>query len=89
MRIESVEIFSDQTNAAVLRHPGREFPGVLVQGDNLHALCRLAELACEQIGRGAPGYGEANELRNVLWSYLNHYKTTLVAHDMKLPFSEQ
>jgi hypothetical protein len=24
MRIESVEIFSDQTNTAVMRHPGRK-----------------------------------------------------------------
>jgi hypothetical protein len=31
MRSEMVEIFSDQTNAAVMRHPGRAFPGVLVR----------------------------------------------------------
>ena len=89
MRTESVEIFSDQTNAAVLRHPGRVFPGVLVQGDSLYALCQQADSACKEVGRGAPGYNELNELRNVLWSYLNHYKVTLAEHDMTLPFSEQ
>jgi len=35
MRTENVEILSDRTNTAVMRHPGRRFPGVLVQGDSL------------------------------------------------------
>jgi len=42
MRSELVEIFSDATNAAVMRHPGRRFPGILVQGDTLHNI--VAEL---------------------------------------------
>ena len=88
MRIESVEIFSDPPNA-VLRHPGRAFPGVLVQADSLHARCQRADMACRAIGQGAPGYDAVNDLRNALWSYLNHYKATLVEHGMTLPFSEQ
>jgi hypothetical protein len=89
VRVESVEIFSDQTNAAVMRHPGRAFPGVLMQGDSLYSLCQRADLACREIGQGSPGYDEVSDLRNALWSYLNHYKATLAKHDMKLPFSEQ
>lgn len=45
MRSEDVEIFSDMTNAAVMRHPGRKFPGVLIQGDTLYTLCREADEA--------------------------------------------
>src|SRR6185312_10005712 len=30
MRVEQVEILSDAPNRAVLRHPGRHFPGLLV-----------------------------------------------------------
>jgi len=89
MRNESVEILSDATNAAVMRHPGRRFPGVLVQGDSLYILCRKADEACTEVGRGAPGYEELNELRNSLWSYLNHYKVTLAEHNIPLPFFEQ
>ena len=89
MRVEDVEIFSDLTNAAVMRHPGRNFPGVLLQGDSLYILCQLADQACQQTGRGSPGFAEANELRNMLWSYLNHYKATLAEHKIALPFSEQ
>ena len=88
MHIEEVEIFSDTTNAAVMRHPGRAFPGVLIQGDSLSILCKQADLVCQQIGRSSEGFEEANDLRNSLWSYLNHYKATLLEHAMKLPFSD-
>lgn len=89
MRSENVEILSDKTNAVVLRHPSRFFPGVLVQGDSLYALCQQADKACREIGRSSPGYDEVNDLRNGLWAYLNHYKITLAEHGIPLPFSEQ
>lgn len=89
MRSETVEILSDQSNAAVMRHPERAFPGVLVQGDSLYVLCQRADAACKEVGRGKPGFGELNDLRNALWSYLNHYKATLLEHRIALPFSEQ
>ena len=90
MRTEVVEIYSDQTNAAVVRHPSRKFPGVLVQGDTLHSMCRRADDAC----KGARGvvqsdtYDELNDLRNHLWSLLNHYKSVLGEHQIPLPFSQ-
>ncbi|WP_095200953.1 DUF6959 family protein [Mesorhizobium carmichaelinearum] len=87
MRSEPVEIYSDQTNAAIMRHPGRRFPGLLIQGDTLYILCRKADDICAAIGRGQPGFDEANELRNSFWAYLNHYKIVLTEHDLPLPFS--
>ena len=50
MRTESVEIYSDETNRAVLRHPGRKFPGVLIQGDTLYTLCVMADEAYAESG---------------------------------------
>jgi hypothetical protein len=88
MRSESVEVFSDKTNVAIMRHPGRAFPGVLIQGDSLSVLCGQADRVCTEIGRGSPAFAEANDLRNALRSYLNHYKATLVEHGIALPFSE-
>ena len=90
MRTETVEVYSDQTNAVVLRHPARKFPGILVQGDTLHSMCSRADGACA----GAKGQfqGEAYEelyaLREELWSLLNQYKTVLRAHQIPLPFNE-
>lgn len=88
MHTADVEIYSDQTNAAVLRHPGRRFPGVLIQGDSLYALCVQADDACASAKEklDADAYGELNHLRNALWGYLNHYKSVLVEHKLPLPF---
>jgi len=88
MREASVEILSDRTNAAVLRHPDRKFSGVLVQGDTLYTLCYRADAACREIGRSSPGFVEANDLRNALHSLLSHYKAVLGEHDIPLPFSD-
>jgi hypothetical protein len=88
MRVDRVEIFSDATNAAVVRHPGRRFPGLLVQGDTLYSLCRRADLICREVGRGSPAFEEANDLRNALQDYLSHYKAVQTEHGIALPFSE-
>jgi len=90
MRTEPVEIYSDAKNSAVMKHPGRHFPGVLVQGDTLHSLCVAADKSCEA-ARGCLSedeYLELNDLRNHLWDLLNHYKRVLGEHQIKLPFSE-
>ncbi len=88
MRVDQVEIFSDATNAAVMRHPGRRSPGLLAQGDTLYSLCRRADLICQEIGLGSPAYDEANDLRNTLQEYLSHYKSVLTESGIALPFSE-
>jgi len=88
MRTEPVEIYSDTTNMAVLRHPKRKFPGILIQGDDLFALCRAADAACSGIDRNEPGYAELNRLRNTLWSQLNHYRNVLDEHEISMPFAD-
>jgi hypothetical protein len=90
MHTESVEIYSDASNAAVMRHPGRRFPGVLIQGDTLHSLCVSADSACAA-ARGVMSdddFQSLNELRNQLWALLTHYKSVLDEHKIRLPFSE-
>ncbi len=89
MRVEEVEIYSDTTNRAVLRYPRRNFPGILIQGDNLNQLCQLADAACSE-GKSvlrSDAYDDLNKLRNALWGYLTHYKMVLDEHDIRLPFS--
>jgi hypothetical protein len=88
MRVEPVDVYSDTTNMPVLRHPDRQFPGSLIQGDDLHALCRLADEACDGTSRSEPGYRHLNELRNRLWGRLNHYKAVLDQHGIPMPFSD-
>jgi hypothetical protein len=89
MHKESVEIYSDKTNRAILRHPDRKFPGILMQGDSLNALCQQADIICvkAQESLDSKTYAELNELRNSLWGYLTHYKIVLGEHNLPLPFS--
>ena len=90
MRVNRVEIFSDKSNAAVLRHPERRFPGVLLQGDTLYGMCQAADQAYSA-ARGVieqDQYEELNDLRNHLWELLVHYKQVLVEHNIPLPFVE-
>ena len=91
MRVESVEIYSDESNRAILRHPGRKFPGVLIQGNALHSLCRQADRACDGTRDllDDERYSELNDLRNALWGYLAHYKAVLGEHSVALPFNDQ
>jgi hypothetical protein len=43
-----VELFTDGGNNAVVRMPGRRFPGVVIQGDTLSNLWSMASNALEQ-----------------------------------------
>ena len=43
MRIEPLEVYSRTTNSAIIKPPGRQFPGVVIQGDSLSILCGVAK----------------------------------------------
>lgn len=88
MRIEEVEIYSDMPNAAIMRHPGRRFPGVLIQGDTLHSLCRqVAEVCAAARDKLADDEcDELDELRDRLQAYLDHYTRVLDEHCIELPY---
>lgn len=90
MHIEQVEIYSDQTNAAVMRHPGGRFPGVLIQGDSLYSLCYQADAICvdARVALDPETFQKLNHLRNALSGLLSHYKVMLGEHGIPLPFSE-
>ena len=90
MREATVEIYSDATNAAVLRHPNRAFPGVLIQGDTLYTMHVRASLAIQEhaAGNDAAAIEELKDLRDHLAELSRHYKRTLVEHGIQLPYSE-
>lgn len=87
---ERVEIYSDRTNAVVLRHHGRKHPGVLVQGDALFTLFQHADAACEAARGVLPADAQhgLTDLRDTLLAYLDHYRTVLGEHRVELPFHE-
>lgn len=90
MKKEEVEIYSDASNLAVMRHPGREYPGSLMQGDSLHGLLQNVKEAKEEIDSG--NAKDASEvLEDVIENLscrLEHYKKVLREHGRELPFAE-
>lgn len=83
-----VELFTDGSNNAVVRMPGRHFPGVLIQGDSLSVIqSAVAEIreVC-----GAEGASEALELADFLLQDLDaimlRYTDALERHGLRKPF---
>lgn len=87
MYTANMEILSDEPNMAVLRHPGRKFPGVLVQGDTLHALVGQAANLLAMLGPEESGAAnELADLKSRLETLLEHYEAVLAAHGLEPPF---
>ncbi|MDV9170989.1 hypothetical protein R6V09_12685 [Streptomyces sp. W16] len=83
-----VELFTDGGNDAVVRLPGRRFPGVLIQGDSLHILrSDVAEVveACER-GDLAEAGESAGLLLAGLDALLTRYSVALESHSIQRPY---
>ncbi|MFJ7044155.1 DUF6959 family protein [Streptomyces sp. NPDC101112] len=88
MERNQAELFTDGGNNAVVRLPGRRFPGVLVQGDSLHILrSDVAEVveACER-GDVDEARDSAGLLLANLDALLARYEAALSEHEMPRPY---
>ncbi|MEN3749630.1 hypothetical protein TPR58_20825 [Sphingomonas sp. HF-S3] len=86
MRTETVEIYSDASNAAVIRHPGRQFPGMLIQGDTLHNLSRMAAAALAGAVPDTDHWYDLQELADDLRVRTEFYIQVMREHGLELPF---
>ncbi|MFD5633804.1 DUF6959 family protein [Streptomyces sp. NPDC127077] len=86
-RIEA-ELLTDGGNHAVVRMPGRRFPGVLVQGDSLHILRSDVAEVVEACERG--DLDEARESAGLLLASLDtllaRYEAALGEHEIPRPY---
>ncbi|WP_328881044.1 DUF6959 family protein [Streptomyces sp. NBC_00299] len=81
-------LFTDGGNDAVVRLPGRRFPGVLIQGDSLHILrSDVPEVveACER-GRLAEAAESAGIVLASLDALLPRHATALERHEIEGPY---
>ena len=89
MKTESVKVCSNAPNVGVMKHPGRAFPGVLIQGDSLHSMVASLRYVT---GNGAcleeEAAGRLREVAERLEDMLTHYRSVLVAHHIELPFRD-
>ncbi|MGW3727150.1 DUF6959 family protein [Streptomyces sp. NPDC000851] len=86
-RVEA-ELFTDGGNNAVVRLPGRKFPGLLMQGDSLSILrSDLADVveACER-GDLAEARDSAGLLLAGLDALLTRYADALQEHQIARPY---
>ncbi|MET7424750.1 hypothetical protein [Dactylosporangium sp. NPDC005555] len=86
-RVE-VEMIPGQNNYAVLRLPGRRFPGVLVQGDSLSVLTGEVQRALDLLrsGETAAAEEELAYAASHLAAIVDGYVRVLDAAGMPLPF---
>lgn len=89
MKVEPLEVYSEATNNAVVRAPGRRFPGVVIQGDSLSSMLQTVADLRAAIERGSleEAKEEADHLHETLRQRLLHYEQVLAAHGLPLPYA--
>lgn len=87
-----LDVFSPASNAAVVRAPGRRFPGIVVQGDTLLGLVHSARVVSAGLSDGLSAGADADlaeeaaALADHLQGLLDVYTAVLDRHGHPLPF---
>lgn len=85
---DAIKLLSKSTNYAVVQLPGRNFPGVVLQGDSLHSLLMQAEdiqkLATKH--KDPDLSAEAANLYDLLSSISKHFETVCDREGVSLPY---
>jgi len=91
MEIEQLEVYATTSNYAIIKPPGRNYPGCVIQGDSLSILCRTARdiAACVRDGdtMSESFRADVQELTNSLLDRMLHYQRVLRSHGIDLPYS--
>src|SRR2546430_192924 len=88
VEIVEVELFTMPGNNAVVRMPGRAFPGVLVQGDTLANVRAHVANAARLLG-GADAGDELAIALDEIDAMLDHYERVLMANGLRRPYPER
>ncbi|MBO6563450.1 MAG: hypothetical protein JJ956_01800 [Pseudomonadales bacterium] len=86
--MQEFELFSSATNAVVARYPGRNYPGVLIQGDTLRGLLSELQELQEELEAGdlEAVQGIADVLEERFIEFLAHYENVLEENELELPY---
>ena len=91
MEVQPLEVYATDSNYAIIKPPGRNYPGCVIQGDSLSILrktaVRIAQAASGLQGADEDLLYEVQDLANSLTDRLLHYQEVLDRHDIDLPFS--
>ncbi len=97
MEIEPLEVYARDCNYAVIKPPGRDYPGCVIQGDSLAILCRMAQNVAKFVANANINdedfLDNVQQLNNSLVDQLLHYQEVLAKHGIDFPhvypFSER
>jgi hypothetical protein len=93
MDVEPLEVYAQDSNYAVIKPPGRQFPGSVIQGNSLCILCKRAVGIAWWFRDARPTndpeiLGDVQELVESLVGRLLHYQQVLEAHGIGLPYAQ-
>lgn len=87
MKSVEVDLFHEVSNLAVIRMPGRRFPGILIQGDSLFAIYALVSKLRHLLSESEE-LELASEIESAVLERLKVYEEALKAHGMDLPYEK-
>jgi hypothetical protein len=89
MEYMELEVYSQSIDRGVIRMPSQGFPGLLLQGETLSSLLRLAKVAYEksQNTDDTELIETSRELKDTIQKLVSHFESTLGRHNIPLPYS--
>ena len=89
MEYIELEVYSQSINRGVIRMPSQNFPGLLLQGETLSTLSKLAGSIHEHAKKTVDTelIEASQELSVNLQKLITHFEATLTKHNIPLPYS--
>jgi hypothetical protein len=89
MEESTAKILSHYSNSGIVQMPGRQFPGIVMQGDSISSLhgCLVLALADAKKRRDEDTFYELYPFVKILEGQLLHYEQALKASGMRFPYA--
>lgn len=89
MEYMELEVYSQSINRAIVKMPSQSFPGLLLQGETLASLLKLAKTVQEksQNTNDTELMDTSRELVESIQKLVSHFESTLNRNNIPLPYS--
>ena len=84
-----LEVYSQSIDRGVVRMPSQSFPGLVLQGETLSSLLKLASATYEKSlnTKDTELADTSRQLMESIQKLVSHYEATLNRHNIPLPYS--
>ena len=89
MEYMELEVYSQSIDRGIVRMQSQSFPGLVLQGETLSSLLKLAKSTHEKSQNTADAelIDTSRELMEIIQKLVSHYEATLGRHNIPLPYS--